>query len=121
MKEKVSKECPRRTRKLFKTKSFSTNLIKRIEYLSSLSCKALWILPKLNKRGDENMDNKMKKLMIIMYRAFKSGDDVNRLYVLINHPTRVGYDTRSIFKRSLTGLNSEFSSSKVGCLPRLKP
>ena len=26
-------------------------------------------------------------------------------------PTRAGYDTRSIFKQSLTGLNSEFSFS----------
>ena len=28
---------------------------------------------------------------------------------------RAGYDTRSIFKRSLTGLNSEFSFSKTSC------
>ena len=30
---------------------------------------------------------------------------------LPNPSTRAGYDTRSIFKRSLTGLNSEFSFS----------
>ena len=31
---------------------------------------------------------------------------------LFTHPSaRAGYDTRSIFKRSLTGLNSEFSFS----------
>ena len=29
-----------------------------------------------------------------------------------------GYDTRSIFKRSLTGLNSEFSFSKTSCLTK---
>ena len=32
------------------------------------------------------------------------------LVILFTNPTaRAGYDTRSIFKRSLTGLNSEFS------------
>ena len=33
------------------------------------------------------------------------------LYYLPNPSARAGYDTRSIFKRSLTGLNSEFSFS----------
>ena len=34
------------------------------------------------------------------------------LRVLFTNPSaRAGYDTRSIFKRSLTGLNSEFSFS----------
>ena len=33
------------------------------------------------------------------------------LSYLPNPSTRAGYDTRSIFKRSLTGLNSEFSFS----------
>ena len=31
---------------------------------------------------------------------------------------RAGYDTRSIFKRILTGLNSEFSFSKTSCLTK---
>ena len=31
--------------------------------------------------------------------------------IFTTHSTRVGYDTRSIFKRSLTGFNSEFSFS----------
>ena len=35
-----------------------------------------------------------------------------RYMILFTNPTaRAGYDTRSIFKRSLTGLNSEFSFS----------
>ena len=34
-----------------------------------------------------------------------------RDYYLPNPSVRAGYDTRSIFKRSLTGLNSEFSFS----------
>ena len=33
------------------------------------------------------------------------------LSIFTNPSARVGYDTRSIFKRSLTGLNSEFSFS----------
>ena len=34
------------------------------------------------------------------------------IYILFTNPSaRAGYDTRSIFKRSLTGLNSEFSFS----------
>ena len=37
----------------------------------------------------------------------------------IYHPSaRAGYDTRSIFKRSLTGLNSEFSFSYTSCLTK---
>ena len=35
---------------------------------------------------------------------------------LPNPSARAGYDTRSIFKRSLTGLNSEFSFSYSSCL-----
>ena len=31
-------------------------------------------------------------------------------------PARAGYDSRSIFKQSLTGLNSEFSFSLTSCL-----
>ena len=37
---------------------------------------------------------------------------------LPNPSAREGYDTRSIFKRSLTGLNSEFSFSSTSCLTK---
>ena len=41
------------------------------------------------------------------------------LYPYLPNPSaRVGYDTRSIFKRSLTGLNSEFSFSSTSCLTK---
>ena len=34
------------------------------------------------------------------------------IMILFTNPSaRAGYDTRSVFKRSLTGLNSEFSFS----------
>ena len=38
------------------------------------------------------------------------------IIILTNPSARAGYDTRSIFKRSLTGLNSEFSFSQTSCL-----
>ena len=40
------------------------------------------------------------------------------IYIYTNPSTRAGYDTRSIFKRSLTGLNSEFSFSETRCLTK---
>ena len=39
--------------------------------------------------------------------------------ILFTKPSaRAGYDTRSIFKRSLTGLKSEFSFSQASCLTK---
>ena len=39
--------------------------------------------------------------------------------ILFTNPSaRAGYDTRSIFKRSLTGFNSEFSFSETSCLTK---
>ena len=38
--------------------------------------------------------------------------------IFTNISARAGYDTRSIFKRSLTGLNSEFSFSYTSCLTK---
>ena len=38
-------------------------------------------------------------------------------YTIFTNPSaRTGYSTRSIFKRSLTGVNSEFSFSSTSCL-----
>ena len=43
---------------------------------------------------------------------FLSGVFIMTFVILFTNPSaRAGYDTRSIFKRSLTGLNSEFSFS----------
>ena len=38
--------------------------------------------------------------------------------IFTNPSARAGYDTRSIFKRSLTGLKSEFSFSLTSCLTK---
>ena len=41
------------------------------------------------------------------------------MYLYLPNPSaRAGYDTRSVFKRSLTGLNSEFSFSLTSCLAK---
>ena len=40
------------------------------------------------------------------------------LIIFTNPSTRAGYDIRSIFKRSLTGFNSEFSFSYTSCLTK---
>ena len=40
------------------------------------------------------------------YKSIRS-----KCMILFTQPLRAGYDTRSIFKRSLTGFNSEFSFS----------
>ena len=40
------------------------------------------------------------------------------LTIFTKPSARAGYDTRSIFKRSLTGFNSEFSFSKTSCLTK---
>ena len=46
------------------------------------------------------------------------GVTLNNLILFTNPSARAGYDTRSIFKRSLTGLNSEFSFSYTSCLTK---
>ena len=43
---------------------------------------------------------------------------MNTLSYLPNPSARAGYDTRSIFKQSFTGLNSEFSFSYTSCLTK---
>ena len=42
-------------------------------------------------------------------------------FIIFTNPSaRAGYDIRSIFKRSLTGFNSEFSFSKTSCLTKVE-
>ena len=69
---------------------------------------SLWIkdligVTQTNRAGLNSTSNKV---------FFKVGPKGKRDMVLFTNPfARAGYDTRSIFKRSLTGLNSEFSFS----------
>ena len=47
------------------------------------------------------------------------GDPKVTFSIIFTNPfARTGYDTRSIFKRSLTGFNSEFSFSWTSCLTK---
>ena len=53
-------------------------------------------------------------MLEIFYERFvisKTGRACGVMVLFTNPSARAGYDTRSIFKRSLTGLNSEFSFS----------
>ena len=43
-----------------------------------------------------------------------------KLFIFSNPSARARYDTRSVFKRSLTGLKSEFSFSKTSCNTKAK-
>ena len=67
---------------------------------------------KLVKIDNNNISFCYEDLAFIMTISFR-----NHLKYILNWPylpnpsARAGYDTRSIFKRSLTGLNSEFSFS----------
>ena len=52
------------------------------------------------------------------YNHYTTGTSIRSMILFTNPSARAGYDTRSIFKRSLTGLNSEFSFSKTSCLTK---
>ena len=59
------------------------------------------------------------KIDLVSYPARAEGLVNRASMVLFTNPSaRAGYDTRSIFKRSLTGLNSEFSFSQTSCLTK---
>ena len=51
------------------------------------------------------------RLIIYTISQIKKNQPIYYLTIFTNPSARAGYDTRSIFKRSLTGLNSEFSFS----------
>ena len=58
------------------------------------------------------MKEKIKKEYPRRTRKLLETKLCNKNFILFTNPSaRAGYDTRSIFKRSLTGLNSEFSFS----------
>ena len=53
----------------------------------------------------------MYKNIICFFFLFLLLPEMNEMVLFTNPSARAGYDTRSSFKRSLTGLNSEFSFS----------
>ena len=64
----------------------------------------------------------MKKKKRVPHPRYFSQQNVKYIcctfIIFTNLSARTGYDTRSVFKRSLTGLNSEFSFSYTSCLTK---
>ena len=111
----------------------------RIRDVSLNSCQKRWMIGRSGERGsgisvlaarhdDDDDDDVFFRMTILSFhpvqlRDVKSGPTqfqfnsscnflLLSLKILFTNPSaRAGYDTRSIFKRSLTGLNSEFSFS----------
>ena len=67
------------------------------------------------KQGKSEMFSWIERLK---KNKIRKKERLGSVYLLIftNPYDRAGYDTRSIFKLSLTGLNSVFSFSKTSCL-----
>ena len=68
--------------------------------------------------GGDKLTKSQEKINRLVYiddkkvqRVSKWMQPINMIILFTNPSARAGYDTRSIFKRSLTGLNSEFSCS----------
>ena len=62
------------------------------------------------------MDLGLINLQSFIYQKIQK---TNRSFIIFTNPSaQAGYDTRSIFKMSLTGLNSEFSFSYTSCLTK---
>ena len=55
------------------------------------------------------------------YLKFDVGENREKCRIIFSNPSaQAGCDTMSNFKRSLTGLNSEFSFSQTSCLTKAK-
>ena len=80
MKNKIQKEYLRRTRKLFKTKLSSRNLIKGINTWAVSLVRYLGPFLKWTREELRQMDQRTRKLMT-MRKVLHPRDDVDRLYV----------------------------------------
>ena len=67
----------------------------------------------LTETSNVDIHNEFIKYWIIFFQVFFTLQNPDLFYrILFSNPSaRAGYDTWSIFKPSLTGLNSEFSFS----------
>ena len=106
-----------------------TNIFPLIIIVETMFRKCLLYRPKQPKVGaDGILDNMLDSWFIVnefefqlhCYVHFPTNTTMKgmnslppgyKLIIFTNPSARAGYDTRSIFKRSLTGLNSEFSFS----------
>ena len=59
----------------------------------------------------ERIENMQTTALLTRLAVTQTSLKNHQLTIFTNPSARAGYDTRSIFKRSLTGLNSEFSFS----------
>ena len=66
---------------------------------------------KIDKRNGKLKTKNMKIRGTVGYWSLVIDQSLTFFVLFTNPSARAGYDTRSIFKRSLTGLNSEFSFS----------
>ena len=85
-------------------------------YGSNVTNNFLKILYNKLRRFPSLMSNVLSHPFVLRYyvllKGFFWGDHQRLRYPIYPNPSaRAGYDTRSIFRRSLTGLNSEFSFS----------
>ena len=63
---------------------------------------------------------KSSQAIMFTFGQIPFGKGMNPLNLFTNPSTRAGYDTRSNFKWSLTGLNSQFPSPRPVASSRLK-
>ena len=80
MKEKIKKDCLRRTKKLLKTKLCSKNLIKGINTWNVTLARYSGTFLKWTSEGFKQMDLRTRKIMI-RHKALHPRDEVYRLYV----------------------------------------
>ena len=79
----------------------------------------------LRKQRDRPVERKRKQVdsnfkKIDRWRERERERERGAVIIFTNPSAWAGYDTRSIFKRSLTGLNSEFFFSKTSCPTKAK-
>ena len=84
--------------------------------LKHISCSTKWAT-KIHQFSEEQI--KPLKSFHVLFLHLSVPIIINLLLFIFTNPSaRAGYDTKSIFKRSLTGLNSEFSFSQTSCLTK---
>ena len=79
-----------------------------------IKSKNTWYVPILKYSGPTLKGTRVEQMgqrKINLMTMHKALYDIEKLYIFTNPSAQAGYVTRSIFKQSLTGLNSEFSFS----------
>ena len=98
IREQIKKRESQENQKTTSDKTIEQEPCKSDTYLGSPPCKILRTILEVDQWRTSTNRPKNKKTN-------------EHVYIFTNPSARAGYDTRLIFKRSLTGLNSEFSFS----------